>query len=116
METELAIEPQVLIVPTQIHTPGRAGGCQRCPSGAVIGVAAAYLPWVWIVGAPLTFLLLATGVVGAERLRRESRLIVDGPIAECAARVAESLRIGRRVTLAVCSAWLRRCWWESCGR
>ena len=47
-------------------------------------------------------MLLATGVVGAERLRRASRVIDDGPIAEACARLAESLRIGRRVTVAVC--------------
>ena len=38
-----------------------------------------YLPWVWLAGTPLTFLLLATGLIGAERLRRASRIVVDGP-------------------------------------
>ncbi|MEX2091395.1 MAG: M56 family metallopeptidase, partial [Pirellulales bacterium] len=64
--------------------------------------AARYLPWLWLLGTPLTFLLLATGVVGAERLRRASRVIEDGPIAAACARLIESLRIGRRVTVAVC--------------
>ncbi len=68
----------------------------------VIALIPTYLPWVWIIGTPLTFILLATGVVGAERLRRTSRVIDDGPIAEACARLVESLRIGRRVTIAVC--------------
>jgi len=70
--------------------------------GAAVDVAASWLPWVWIVGAPVTFLLLATGVVGAERLRRESRLVNDGPVMECLERLRTSLRIGRRVAVAVC--------------
>ena len=31
-----------------------------------------YLPWLWIVGTPLTFALLAAGVVGTKRLRSAS--------------------------------------------
>jgi beta-lactamase regulating signal transducer with metallopeptidase domain len=62
----------------------------------------AYLPWLWIVGTPVTFGLLATGVIGGRRLRRASRPIEDGPIAETLARLLESLRITRRVTVAVC--------------
>lgn len=61
-----------------------------------------YLPWVWLVGAPLTFALLATGIIGTRRLRRASRLIVDSPITELLARLAASLRVGRRVSIAVC--------------
>lgn len=61
-----------------------------------------YLPWLWLIGTPLTFLLLATGLIGAERLRRASRVIVDCPIADAAARLLHTLRISRRVTVAVC--------------
>ena len=64
--------------------------------------AARYLPWLWLLGTPLTFLLLATGIIGAERLRRASHIVREGPIAEACARLVESLRIGRRVTVAVC--------------
>lgn len=63
---------------------------------------AIYLPWAWLTGTPLTFLLLTTGVVGAERLRRSSRILDDGPIAEACAELAGSLRIGRDVTVAIC--------------
>jgi beta-lactamase regulating signal transducer with metallopeptidase domain len=61
-----------------------------------------YLPWLWIIGTPLTFLLLATGVVGSERLRRASRILHDGPIADACTRLVEALHIGRSVTVAVC--------------
>jgi beta-lactamase regulating signal transducer with metallopeptidase domain len=68
----------------------------------IIAASARYLPWLWIIGTPLTFLLLTTGIVGAERLRRASRAIDDGPIAAACARLCESLCIGRRVTVGVC--------------
>ncbi len=64
--------------------------------------SARYLPWLWLIGTPFTFLLLATGVVGAERLRHSSHKLDDGPIADACARIVESLWIGRRVTVAVC--------------
>ena len=51
---------------------------------------------------PVDICASGDGVVGAERLRRQSRLIADGPIAEAAARIAESLPLARRVTVAVC--------------
>jgi hypothetical protein len=28
-----------------------------------------YLPWLWIVGTPITFALLTAGIVGTKRLR-----------------------------------------------
>jgi beta-lactamase regulating signal transducer with metallopeptidase domain len=62
----------------------------------------AYLPWVWIVGTPVAFGLLVTGVVGSRRLRRASRLVDEGPIAEMLGRLVESLHVTRRVTVAVC--------------
>ena len=61
-----------------------------------------YLPWLWLIGTPITFALTATGVIGTKRLRRDSRPITDGPIAELLARLAASLRLGKRVGVAVC--------------
>ncbi len=61
-----------------------------------------YLPWLWIVGAPLVLLLTTAGMVGAERLRRESRPAADATIAELCRRLADSLRLSRRVGVAVC--------------
>jgi len=64
--------------------------------------AAGYLPWLWLVGAPLTFALLATGLVGTERLRRHSRPITDGHIAELCASLAAAMHVTRRVSVAIC--------------
>jgi hypothetical protein len=60
------------------------------------------LPWGWLAGAPLTFGLLATGLVGAERLRRQSRLLADGAVPFLCERLAGSLGLARRVAVAVC--------------
>lgn len=61
-----------------------------------------YLPWLWLIGTPITFALTATGLVGTRRLRRASRPITDGPIAEALEKLAGSLRLTRRVAVAVC--------------
>jgi beta-lactamase regulating signal transducer with metallopeptidase domain len=61
-----------------------------------------YLPWLWIIGTPITFVLLLTGLVGTRRLDRASRPITEGPIANMLAQLTTSLRIGKRVTIAVC--------------
>src|SRR5438270_3849097 len=39
----------------------------------MLDLAAIWLPWVWVAGSPLTFLWLACGLLGAERLRHQSR-------------------------------------------
>ena len=46
----------------------------------VLHTLAAYFPWLLLMGAPLTLAVLATGLVGAEQLRRQSRLLVDGAL------------------------------------
>ncbi|HEX4414915.1 MAG TPA: hypothetical protein VH107_14870, partial [Lacipirellulaceae bacterium] len=38
-----------------------------------------YLPWIWLIGTPLTFMMLVSGVVGTRRLSRASRTINDDP-------------------------------------
>ena len=54
--------------------------------------------------SPLAFLLTTAGLVGAERLRRQSRPVEDARIAELCQRLAASLKmkISRRVAVAVC--------------
>lgn len=103
VESVPATEAQTIGNPNTNSNPRQSRGLTDVLQWeSVIQFGAEYLPWVWIVGAPLTFLLLTTGVVGAERLRQQSRVLRDGPVAEAAARIAESLQIGRRVTIAVC--------------
>ncbi len=63
---------------------------------------AARLPWLWLIGSPLTFLLTTAGLLGAERLRRSSRPPADDRTAELCRRLAEAMRISRRVGVAVC--------------
>lgn len=61
-----------------------------------------WLPWAWLIGAPLTFALLATGLVGSRWLRRQSQLVTTGPVADTCRRLQTSLSVGRRVTVAIC--------------
>ncbi len=57
---------EVNVVPTPLANPRptRKPGAPRGLADVTASIAG-YLPWVWIAGTPLTFLLLATGVVGA---------------------------------------------------
>ena len=71
-------------------------------AGSRLDLAAAWLPWLWVVGSPLTFFWLACGLMGAERLRRRSRLLTDRESAELCGRLALALGITRRVGLAAC--------------
>ena len=98
--------------PCRYHqTPGRAGGCRppllrnvphQQHSTTLLESCVAYLPWLWLIGTPLTFALLVSGVVGTRRLGRSSHAIDSDPIVELLAHLASSLRITRRVTVAVC--------------
>ncbi len=63
---------------------------------------AAILPAVWLVGAPLTFAYLATGLAGAERLRRRSRPSGDGDLTVLCDRLAAELGCMGRVAIGVC--------------
>jgi beta-lactamase regulating signal transducer with metallopeptidase domain len=61
-----------------------------------------YLPWLWLVGTPLTFALLATGLVGAERMRRGCQVLEEGPVVQLCRRTANALNITRQVAVGVC--------------
>ncbi|QDU87270.1 Regulatory protein BlaR1 [Pirellulimonas nuda] len=65
-------------------------------------VAAEAAPYVWLVGAPLTLLLLATGVIGAERLKHAGAAIDDPATLALLARARRTMRVGRRVALLAC--------------
>jgi beta-lactamase regulating signal transducer with metallopeptidase domain len=60
------------------------------------------LPWLWLAGAPLNLVLLVTGLVGVERIRRSSRVVEYGGIPRRCRALADSLGIARRVGVAVC--------------
>jgi beta-lactamase regulating signal transducer with metallopeptidase domain len=61
-----------------------------------------YLPGVWLSGSLMTLALLATGLVGVERLRRSSRPIEAGAIARRCRVLAASLGVARWVGVAIC--------------
>ena len=60
-----------------------------------------WLPWVWLCGSPLVMCLLMSGVVGADRLRRDAELLVSHPIGARCRRCARSLGMRRRVLVGV---------------
>ena len=96
-----AEDVNVRTVPAQPSTAAatsQQGGWQI----AQLGVFVPYLPWLWLVGTPVTFILLLTGVVGSRRLRNASRPFDDSHVAELVARLTASLRITRRVAVAIC--------------
>lgn len=72
------------------------------PALAFIERIVPYLPYLWLLGTPITFALLATGLIGAERMRRHGTPLAAGPAHEACERLRRSLRITRRVALAVC--------------
>ena len=61
-----------------------------------------YLPGVWLGGSIATLALLATGLIGVERLRWSSRPIETSAIAERCRTLADSLGVARRVGVAIC--------------
>jgi len=80
--------------------PVRATG--RIDPAHILVVAARGLPGLWLVGAPATFILLATGLIGTERLRRQSRSLTEGEIFEQCHRLAAAIGLVRPVALGVC--------------
>ena len=62
----------------------------------------AYLPGFWAAGSTVTLLLLAAGLIGVERLRRSSRILADGVVAERCQALAKAFAVNRRVIVGVC--------------
>jgi beta-lactamase regulating signal transducer with metallopeptidase domain len=60
-----------------------------------------WLPWLWVIGAPMQFALFALGLAGVERLRRSSCALGMDEVLERCQRLAGSLGIVRRVGVAV---------------
>jgi WD40 repeat protein/beta-lactamase regulating signal transducer with metallopeptidase domain len=70
---------------------------------ARLDALAACVPWLWLVGSPLTFAWLALGLAGAERLRRRSLpLKAESDLSQLCRRLAVGFGIGRDVAVAVC--------------
>ena len=69
--------------------------------GRLVDRAIEFLPWVWLIGTPLTFLLLATGLIGSGRLRRQCTLLTEGPIFDACERLRTTLAVSQRVGIAI---------------
>ena len=68
---------------------------------AALSQVPTYLPWVWIVGTPMMFVLLGTGLIGSDRIRRGAQVLADGPVYETTRRLHATLRLGRDVAVGV---------------
>ncbi len=75
-----------------------AGGWSRWNLESVVP----YLPWFWLCGSLSTLLVLATGLIGVEQLRRSSRVLESGEIPRRLRSLADSLGVARRVSIGVC--------------
>ena len=60
------------------------------------------LPGVWLVGSPLTFVYMAAGLWGAERLRRRSQPVSDDALSALCDRLADALGVSSHVAVGVC--------------
>jgi len=104
--TEMPVEHAVTL-PTLVSSPPSTPVPDHSPQPiellqSVLNRAALSLPWLWVFGTPMTFLLITLGLLGAERLRRQSRLLEDDPITETCRRLAAALRISQRVGVGIC--------------
>ncbi len=105
-ETPLDIPPPQATRELEQASPAAAGyavapAAEVDPFVKLANAVPDFLPWLWIVGTPLTFLLLATGLIGSERLRRRAQVLTDGPVYDVAQRLRAALRLSRQVTVAV---------------
>jgi beta-lactamase regulating signal transducer with metallopeptidase domain/ankyrin repeat protein len=60
------------------------------------------LPGVWLVGSPLTFIYMAAGLWGAERLRQRSQPVSDDALSALCNRLADALGVSSHVAVGVC--------------
>ncbi len=74
----------------------------RAPVSSRFEPLVGYLPGIWLAGSLVTLTLLATGLVGVERMRRTSRRLEAGAITQQLRLLADSLGVARRVGVAIC--------------
>ncbi|MCA9091913.1 MAG: hypothetical protein KDA68_00375 [Planctomycetaceae bacterium] len=63
---------------------------------------ATFVPWLpilWIIGSPLTLLCLGFGLIGAERFRRQARIISSGSIVDQCAQLAARIGLNGRILI-----------------
>lgn len=79
---------------------GTAHGRSHVSGWPVLDAAVRYAPWVWVTGTPATFVLIALGLMGANRLRQFGQPVTDGWVLDLCDRLCASLQITRHVALA----------------
>jgi|GEM_PF-1463156 len=84
-------------LPAPVHNPPQAH--ESTSRTWSLESLAKVLPALWLGGAPSTFLFLAFGVAGAQRLRRQTILISRGELLERFQRLANEMGIKRTVRL-----------------
>ncbi len=72
------------------------------PSIHWTALAAERLPYLWLVGSPLTFAYLAVGLIGAERLRKRSVPLETPEWRDLAGRLARAVGVFGKVSAAAC--------------
>lgn len=93
-ETPLLLVPQSAAPPNSSEIPL-----------SLIGLTnrlATFVPWFpifWIVGSPLTLLCLAFGLIGAERFRRQARIISAGSIVDQCAQLAPRIGLNGHILI-----------------
>jgi beta-lactamase regulating signal transducer with metallopeptidase domain len=96
------VDPSVELAAAAAERSSPAIGLSRNATSTplLLDRIASSLPAVWLIGAPLTFLLLATGLVGAERLRNSAQVLTSGIVCETCERVRTALKLSRSVAVA----------------
>jgi beta-lactamase regulating signal transducer with metallopeptidase domain/protocatechuate 3,4-dioxygenase beta subunit len=74
----------------------------RLPAARWLNLVVVALPAVWLAGAPLTLAYLLAGLLGAERVRRQSQPVTDQDLSSLCQRLAIELGIGRRIAIGIC--------------
>jgi len=66
-----------------------------------LGRIALVAPWLWLIGTPLSLLLVSCGFAGACRLRRSSQVLQAPWIVELADQLSRALNLGRDVAVGI---------------
>ncbi|CAN5613989.1 hypothetical protein BH23PLA1_BH23PLA1_13980 [soil metagenome] len=106
VEAPSTIAPTPLTTPADLTLPGDPSTAlapwPADPIGEGLRRVVGWLPWLWLSGTPILLALLGTGLIGAQRLRRDCRPIETGRWPGLVQDLAWSLGVSPKVGLAVC--------------